>query len=433
MATAAAMTLAVHRYNPATSPVFDMPEFPSLRRVKPLPKRQRVAGDENTPPLPLASVSPSELAQRLKNAGGPEGILASVASTLESLQLPLSLPLPMPGPDATPEDLLAHADLLTSHMATQGYYLPILGGVQELFRGVAAAAAEGNGDNVDSAFASSAFALGLAGALAGSNGTEGLGSGERDDDDGRGDGDYMDHLQQPGNTKKRKVPANASSGHGHGHAGLEGRDGQDVEEEDSVAALEGRERPGPGQAGHEDSGLGEDEGTGHGVSTLMPRKGRMSAVTRAGLRHKETLKARKRQLATVLGALSHGDTLALDQALSVNYPFAAAAAASLSPPGSDGTFGDLKTSDVLKVRLSKRGAPRKARLTRATAKLRHPDKIGLAISDFTFSCPSESEWHSLFSFLLVLVLLGHRYRRLMMIITSSFSLHHADACMGSCR
>ena len=37
--------------------------------------------------------------------------------------------------------------------------------------------------------------------------------------DESGEGDYVDHLQQPGNTKKRKVPANMSgSAHGHDSA-----------------------------------------------------------------------------------------------------------------------------------------------------------------------------------------------------------------------
>jgi hypothetical protein len=58
------------------------------------------------------------------------------------------------------------------------------------------------------------------------------------------------------------------------------------------------------------------------LSMLIQKKGKLTAATLAGLQHKEQLKARKRQLAAVMGALSHGDTLALDQALSFNYPFA---------------------------------------------------------------------------------------------------------------
>ncbi len=49
---------------------------------------------------------------------------------------------------------------------------------------------------------------------------------------------------------------------------------------------------------------------------------KLTRASKAALQQKDLLKSRKRQLATVLGALSHGDTLALDQALSTTYPLA---------------------------------------------------------------------------------------------------------------
>ncbi|KAH9893543.1 hypothetical protein C8Q73DRAFT_697389 [Cubamyces lactineus] len=61
------------------------------------------------------------------------------------------------------------------------------------------------------------------------------------------------------------------------------------------------------------------------------------------------LRSRKRQLAAVLGALAHGDTLALDQALSASYPFVQ-------------TGIDYRSGAPVRVRLSRR---REARLARA--------------------------------------------------------------------
>ncbi|EKM50547.1 uncharacterized protein PHACADRAFT_263886 [Phanerochaete carnosa HHB-10118-sp] len=80
----------------------------------------------------------------------------------------------------------------------------------------------------------------------------------------------------------------------------------------------------------------------------------MSRATLAGLSHKEMLKNRKRQLATVLGALTYGDTLALDQALSANYPLA-----------SSGFAADLQSRDLIRARLSRRPIARLARAFKA--------------------------------------------------------------------
>ena len=62
-------------------------------------------------------------------------------------------------------------------------------------------------------------------------------------------------------------------------------------------------------------------GLGLGRGGLL-RKCRLSRATLAGLQHKEILRARKRQLASVLGGLAQGDTLALDKALSASSVFA---------------------------------------------------------------------------------------------------------------
>lgn len=41
-----------HRSPTSDSPIFDIPEFPALRRVKPLPKRRRVNNDDDDDAVP---------------------------------------------------------------------------------------------------------------------------------------------------------------------------------------------------------------------------------------------------------------------------------------------------------------------------------------------------------------------------------------------
>lgn len=154
-------------YRGGGSPVFDVPEFPTLRRVKPLPKRRKTS--------PTASSDPTS-----NNA-------ANAA-------------LDMINPDATAEELLAHAETLSARMALQSYYVPILGGVQDFLAGAAAAAKPGAGGaspNLDSL----EFGVHLAAAAAAAAGLGLGGRGGVDEDDEHGDGDYIDHLQQPGDRK----------------------------------------------------------------------------------------------------------------------------------------------------------------------------------------------------------------------------------------
>jgi hypothetical protein len=313
-------------YRGGSSPIFDVPDFPALRTVKPLPKRRRTTNGSDS------NVNNTTTTTTTANLG-------------LGFSLTMSMGIDIQGSNATADDLLAHADSLSTQMALQSYYMPILGGVQDLFRD-------------ELARHSSGFTL----------------YGAADDrEDSSGDGDYIDHLQHPGNTKKRKVPANASAsprGHDTGS-------GQSGGEDDPV------ERAIP-------TGRGEGSDfsdTLHSVpsSGLGQRKGKITPTTLAGLQHKEMLKNRKRQLAAVLGALSHGDTLALDQALSGNYPFIAAG------------FHDPRNSKPPKVRLSRRPGPRRARQMRNalnTALLRHPDAAPFPKCEFTFSFPSASELSS---------------------------------------
>src|SRR5882762_3565437 len=233
-----------------SSPIFDVPEFPSMRRVKPLPKRRRTSG--------------------IVTHGGNRTIVPPSAGILNS-------------PDVATEDLIAQADSLSTQLALQSYYMPILGGVQSLF-----------GSDTDNRSIDFGYHTGDA----------------RGQEEDHADGDYIDHLQQPGNTKKRKVPANASISP-HGHDVGSGQSGED----------EPIERGGQGD-GRFDHDLGDSFSSASLSGTLGQRRGKLSSATCAGLQHKEMLRHRKRQLAAVLGAISHGDTLALDQALTSYYPFA---------------------------------------------------------------------------------------------------------------
>lgn len=243
-------------------------------------------------------------------------------------------------------------DQLSAQQALQSYYMPVLGGMRELFK-------------TDPEHRTPlSFDLG---AVRPSGPVAGRG---QDADDGS-DADYVDHIQQPGNTKKRKVPANlgAAGPGGEQDGGSEG--GED--EAADRAALGGR-------AEHEFEAAGTVYG--HMYVTADQRRVRISRATLAGLSHKEMLKNRKRQLATVVGALTHGDTLALDQALSANYPFA-----------SSGIAADLQSRDLVRVRLSRRPVSRLARAFRNWKSSLPKDipRPTLPECDFSFTVHSASK------------------------------------------
>ena len=308
------------------SPIFDVPEFPSLRRVKPLPKRRRTSVD-----------APSVASHPLTG-----GLLPSILPTL-------------PGPDATAEELIAHAEELSAQMALQSYYMPIVGGVQDF----------GQPDSAlfDRGGASPAIDFGLA------FGARGWDLGEQDE------GDYVDHLPQPGNTKKRKVPANQSGSRGELDS-VDGRLGGEEEPADRAIFV------GTRQDDEAMDMLRPPSPVGGGA---LQRRGRMLPATLVGLQHKEMLKSRKRQLAAVLGALSHGDTLALDQALSAHYPLLAATAsnAHASTRGADCKDADRRP----------RARRRASRAARRMLIQDTPFSYGptLPAVDFTFVCHSTSE------------------------------------------
>ncbi|EAU90042.1 hypothetical protein CC1G_08315 [Coprinopsis cinerea okayama7 len=268
---------------------------------------------------------------------------------------------------------------------------------------------------------------------------------DEDEEDEDGDGDYVDHLRQPGNTKKRKVPANAGMSPFRG--GSHRDDG--VDEDGVGVAGYGAKRVGP-DGGYDDEGedggggglggeghTGDPNGDGGGrggyspfnaapltttkagrmplptlstvtmslsssarvgqLNAIVKARGKLSAAMVAGLQHKEMLKARKRQLAAVMGALTQGDSFALDQALSMAgsvYPFGGPLAltgplSSTSNKENVGVQEEDKTAQQVKVRLSKRMSARLAREVRMKESVQLPSNgVALPSSEFVFQCPS---------------------------------------------
>ena len=472
-------------YRTTSSPIFDVPEIPTLRRVKPLPKRRRTTGaadlvhQEDT----MSLSSPALVAQSAQALLQQSAAVALLHQHQQQQQ-----PLDVVGPNATAEELLAHADTLSARMALQSYYMPILGGVQSLLAGATAIGNAGDRNNANNtvnnnsntAVAAAAAALAAvagAGAGAGRNGQSHMPPGPLSDldslefgvhfaaaaaaaaaagvamgglgglgmslgmnmnaamgmggmsvnagnmgmgmgmgigggrDDARRDPDYIDNLQQHGNTKKRKVPANAGGSPRGGHGGDGGRPGSPSslfpEDEPTGGSVSStalaefqRDRERDRDRDRDRDREDYDSSTppvlyppppfpGQ-LSIVIQKRGKLTAATLAGLQHKEMLKSRKRQLAAVMGALSHGDTLALDQALSASYPLIGGLTGSMGVAGGGGGGGE-GGGEALRVHKSKRKSVRLARVMRLTRVPRHPDAAPFPTSDFGFICPSASE------------------------------------------
>lgn len=125
-----------------------------------------------------------------------------------------------------------------------------------------------------------------------------------------GEGDYTDHLQQPNNTKKRKVPAAAPAATPHETTVVQGNDDLIDENisQDSQVNLSGK--------GTEDAGASLRQELD--FQPAISRRKTCSLVTLATLRLKELLKARRKMMAAVIH--DNIDPLALEFALSA--PFA---------------------------------------------------------------------------------------------------------------
>ncbi|KAH6889007.1 hypothetical protein BKA70DRAFT_883895 [Coprinopsis sp. MPI-PUGE-AT-0042] len=272
------------------------------------------------------------------------------------------------------------------------------------------------------------------------------------------DDDYGEDRQPgPNYSKKRKVPANAGMSHLRG----EGR-GDEVEGEDSVGDPYTAQRVGLDGGYDEDGGGGTvgASGVGHQdsavegevqdlgldstgarlgiqptfsapqlasprtarmplsalstltmsaptaarvgqLSNIRKARGRLTAAMVAGVQHKENLKTRKRQLAAVMGALTQGDSVALDQALSMAgsaYPFGgplgmppSALFAKEPTPNLGGGKENVEEDkgSQIKTRASKRPSARLARVARSTPPAPPPQgETILPTSGFAFTCPS---------------------------------------------
>ncbi|KAF8056060.1 hypothetical protein FPV67DRAFT_1678535 [Lyophyllum atratum] len=316
------MSMSMYR---APSPIFDVPEFPTLRRVKPLPKRRRTEPDHNphlnaTSDLGLGMLSIHHNDTNRDTLESDIGGIEKINETIRAANSVLAGLMPQ-GRDGTAEELLGHAERLSYHM-------PFLGG----------------GD-----LASNTYPGG--GGRAQDDGEDGDGEGEGD-----GEGDYIDHLTQPGNTKKRKVPTTA------------------VTSRFPYQEPPPHHLPSPSPSSESPAHLTP----GHEVAEVYqpppPRekkrereRGKLGKAMLAGLKHKEMLRVRKRQLAAVLGALSGGDGLALDQALSASYV------------GGEGGG---------RVTLSRRGVVRRQRAVRRLP--RHPDQAPFPVGEFSMVCGSKT-------------------------------------------
>jgi hypothetical protein len=203
------------------------------------------------------------------------------------------------------------------------------------------------------------------------------------------DGDLSGLLQQSGNTKKRKVPVNANSRISDTNSTCSG------EEENASHRFV--------SIGRRDDIEPEDDASlpSSHLSWLSLNGGKVSRATNAALKHKEMLKAGKKQFASVLGEMSHGNTLALDQALTARYPLAKLAL-TVRPQG----------ESTPKIRLSKRPPRRRARLALMSVNKGHivtsihaslasspsrtktssgSENSGTFGCDFTYECASPGE------------------------------------------
>ena len=279
---------------PSPSPAFDMmpiPDYLPLRRVKPLPKRKRNSPDPARS-LPLNTL------------------------------LPPVLP-PPPGPDATAEELIAHAEVLSAQITLQSYFLPTLNG-------------GGATDATDFTRRRRNSGSSCSGSTDSGGGVEVLRPPVIADVtppapcEGCEGGDHLDQLQQQGNAKKRKVPAHLS-GSPMGPDSADVRSGGEGDEEQQLLLmLPGGERVVPprlacsaeGVAGGGGGGASLEEGAfnGGGTAAADGRQGKVLPATMVGLRQKQVLRHRRRQLAALLGSGSPslGDSLALEQALLAN-------------------------------------------------------------------------------------------------------------------
>jgi hypothetical protein len=144
--------------------------------------------------------------------------------------------------------------------------------------------------------------------------------------------EYIDQLEQPGNTKKRKVPLVRQTGYPADFIGdPETPEGENQSNDRRVS---------PASHGTDQKPQLPDKPPQTSVAHPV-RKSRMSKATQAWLSNKEIFKSRKRQLTAVLGNAYNEDSPSLEYALSFVQPFAKVA-----------SFGSNKSD--LRIRPSQR-------------------------------------------------------------------------------
>lgn len=298
--------------NRSASPIFDVLEFPPLRRVKPLPKRRRTTGPE---------------------PDGNKGLLAAPSSNTQAV-------------DPAADELVAS---FSTSMALQSYYLPTLGDLREAMKAESNSPSaippnEGDGQNASDAVSS------------------------REEE--HSDADYLEHPRML--TKKRKVPV----------TNVASQPGEVLFASTTTADEEPEDIP---PAARTPSDSTEPDSNAVPATPSGPQKSnRHSRATYATLQLKELVRSRKRQLANVIGTLSHGDTLALDQALSSNHPWSKI---SLTDSGFSAQPRQLRRSRRRVVRGVHGVAPPDVVRSRNTGK-----RVTFPHCNFTIKFPNASEF-----------------------------------------
>jgi len=282
-------------------------------------------------------------------------------------------------PSATISGLPIHDPQALAALAeyhNRQYYNPAAHGlppgmtVKDLFAGIEGAAAVADSIARTSSEFSSLYASAVAAAAAHTGPIPNLPLPPEDDDNG--ESDYVDHLQLPLNTKKRKVPGlhNRSLALSDSANGGGGDGPHDTSEGGLLLAAHRRMADGPENVFSSTTGM-----TPHAPSK---RNTRGSQVTLAALQQKEVIYSRKRHFATVLQGMDDMSQLALELALLGRYSLL------------DGL--DTKAPPL-------RGARRANRLASKENQAPSSDP-SVPTCDFTFAYHStcESYWGSAFCF-----------------------------------
>jgi hypothetical protein len=259
---------------------------PSLRLMRPLPKRRR-AVTPTRPPPPVASATTPAAHNKFHS---------NDADRVEG--------------DA--EDLAVHP----LQQPQQRQQIPI-GDSQQLIRNQTSQSQSRTMTTIDHGSTQPTYSL-TTDAGPGGDGAAGAPGTHGEMDDAP---DYNDSLLIQGNKKKRKVPnANgrfADGGSGGREDGVDGMDGPNPHHmyQNSPAGI--------GIAGGDEQNVhsASSERTSSSSSSFPPSRRRLSAITHAGLRYKTLMQERRRLMAAVLEGEQHLDPVALEHALTTRFPY----------------------------------------------------------------------------------------------------------------